>query len=93
MKFSEEGKYSSVPKLNACDLGFFRSMDSRLPAIRSFNLDEFEQQCLAAYREYPSDKLTAIFDTKQMVCRCILERASVPGQNDYKLPHRREMNQ
>ena len=28
------------PATNACDLGFFKSMDSRLPRLRSFNLDK-----------------------------------------------------
>ena len=62
-------------------------------ASADVDLDEFEKQCKAVSDEYPSEKLTDIFNTKQMVCRCILEHASVPGQNDYKLPHRREMNQ
>ena len=74
------------PDMNACDLGFFRSMDSRLPALRSFNLDTFEKQCLEVFKEYPPEKLTAIFNMKQRVCKCIL---ACEGQNDYKLPHRK----
>ena len=64
-----------------------------LPAKRSFDLDEFEQQCLKAFREYPPEKLTGLFDAKQRVCKCILESASVPGQNDYKLTRGNRVNE
>lgn len=84
-KIEVVSQVAQSPDTNACDLGFFRSMDSRLPAIRSFDLDKFEQQCLTAFREFSPEKLTGLFDAKQRVCKCILESASVPGQNDYKL--------
>ena len=73
------------PETNALDLGFNKSLDSRLPKQRDFNLDNFEQQILDAYEEYPEDKLDALFDMKQRVCECIVQDG---GGNSFKLPHR-----
>ena len=42
-------------------------MDSRLPQVRSFKLDEFWKQLLKAWADYPSDVLDKIFDTKRAV--------------------------
>ena len=41
------------PCTNLCDLGFFSSIDSRLPKLRSFKLPEFTQQIKQAFEEYP----------------------------------------
>lgn len=75
------------PDTNACDLGFFKSMDSHLPRCRSFKLDEFADQCYATFAEYPSEKLTRLFDTKKLICGAILANE---GNNEYKMPHRRD---
>jgi hypothetical protein len=50
-------------------------------------LDVFEQQVLAAYRAYPSEKLTAIFAQKKRVCKAIIGDG---GNNTYKMPHARD---
>ena len=75
------------PDTNACDLGFFKSMDSRIPKNRSMKLDEFEKQCLATFKDYPSEILNRLFETKTLVCKCIV---GAGGDNTYKLPHRRD---
>ena len=49
------------------DLGFNKSLDSRLPKKRSFDLDKFEDQILEAYDEYPEDKLDDLFNMKHLV--------------------------
>lgn len=64
-------------------------MDSRLPPEREYNLDKFETQCLEVFDAYPSEKLDNIFDSKQRICKAILD-AEPPGGNDYKMPHRRD---
>ena len=75
------------PCTNTLDLGFNKSLDSRLPKIRSFDLDAFEQQILDAFHEYPSEKLDALYDMKQRVIECIIA-CDPPGGNTFKLPHR-----
>lgn len=77
------------PDTNALDLGFNKSLDSRLPRVRSFDLDLFEQQIMQCFEEYPPEKLDDLFDMKQRVCRCIIE-CDPPGGNSFKLPHRRK---
>jgi hypothetical protein len=76
---------ANSPDTNACDLGFFKSMDSRLPKRRDFNLDKFADQCYAAFHEYPSGKLGNLFDTKTRVCECIV---ADKGNNEFEMPHR-----
>ena len=40
--------------MHACDLGFNKSLDSRLPRKREFDLDKFEDQMIMeAWQEYP----------------------------------------
>jgi hypothetical protein len=78
---------ANSPDTNACDLGFFRSLDSRLPRNRSMKLDSFEQEVLTAYQEYPPEKLAAIFDHKKRICKAIIGDG---GNNTYKMPHARD---
>jgi len=73
------------PCTNLCDLGFFRSIDSRLPKLRSFKLTEFIKQIHDAYDDYPSEKIDALVRCKKRVVTCIAENE---GRNDLKLPHR-----
>ena len=48
------------PCSNLCDLGFFRSIDSRLPKLRSFSMPEFiEQRSRRHTRSTPRRKSTA----------------------------------
>ena len=39
------------------------------------------------WAEYPSDKLSSIFDTKKLICPCIVE---VEGSNSYQMPHKKK---
>ena len=57
------------------------------PAVRDFNLDNFEQQILDAWKEYPSEKLNDLFDMKSRVLECILT-SDPPGGNNFTMPHR-----
>ena len=80
------------PDTKAGDLGFFKSIDSRLPKPkrRDFNLDRFTKQCeQASMVAYPQEKLklNALFDTKSRVLRAIVQ---AEGRNDYVLPYRRD---
>ena len=73
------------PCSNTLDLGFNKSLDSRLPKKRSFDLDKFEDEILEAYNEYPEDKLDDLFNMKQ---RVLAEIITDGGGNNFKLPHR-----
>ena len=75
------------PCTNACDLGFNKSLDSRLPHRREFDLDAFERQILTEVDAYPPEKLNAIFDMKSRVLACIVEHK---GSNDFDMPHRKK---
>ena len=74
------------PDNNGCDLGFFNSCDSTLPALRPFNLDAFFKLVQKAHDDYPAEKMDAIFDLKKRICKCMLT-TDPPGDNNYKLPH------
>ena len=78
---------ANSPDTNALDLGVNKSLDSRLPKRRSFNLDAFEEQVMQEFDTYPSEKLDDIFDMKNRVCDCIIE---AEGDNTFKLPHRKK---
>ena len=81
------GPVRQSPCTNGCDLGFNKSLDSRLPRVRDFDLDRFEEQILEAWEEYPGEKLHDLFDMKSRVLECILT-SDPPGGNSFKLPHR-----
>ena len=75
------------PDTNTNDLGFYASIDSRMPRKRSFNLDKLYGDVSKAWSEYPSENLTKIFDTKQLMMEEIIK---ANGDNDFKLPHKRK---
>ena len=75
------------PCTNLCDLGFFRSIDSRLPKLRSFQMPTFIKQIEEAFEEYPEEKLDALCAMKTRVCVAIVENW---GENDFVLPHRKK---
>jgi hypothetical protein len=81
------GQEPNSPCTNTNDLGFYNSMDSRLPQYRKFKLDDFEKQVDECYWAYPPEKLTALFDSKKRVCGAII---TAGGRNDFALPHKRE---
>ena len=81
------GQEPNSPCTNTNDLGFYNSMDSRLPQYRKFKLDDFEKQVDECYWAYPPEKLTALFDTKKLVCGAII---TADGRNDFALPHKRD---
>ena len=64
-----------------------KSLDSRLPRVRDFNLDRFDEQFNQAFDDYPEDKLDALYDMKRRVLECI-RTCEPPGDNSFKLPHR-----
>ena len=80
------GQAAQSPCTNTLDLGFNNSLDSRLPKMRSFDLDEFEGEILEAWEEYPEDKLHDLFDMKLRVLKEIVVKDK--GGNSFKLPHR-----
>ena len=72
------GQCPQSPDHNGCDLGFFNSVDSRVPKLRPYNLDDFEQLIIDAHNDYPGEKLDAIFDLKHKLCAVVL--ATTPPQ-------------
>ena len=82
-----EGACFRACHANLVYLGFNKSLDSRLPKVRSFDLDKFEQEILDAFDQYPCEKLDALYDMKQRVIECIIA-CDPPGGNTFKLPHR-----
>ena len=56
------------PCTNLNDLGFYNSMDSRLPAYRDFKLDAFEKQVQECFWSYTPEKLDKLCQTKKAVC-------------------------
>ena len=67
IKLADPGQAAQSPCTNTLDLGFNKSMDSRLPKVRSFDLDKFEEQIHEAWDEYPEDKLDDLFGMKTRV--------------------------
>ena len=72
---------------NLCDLGFFNSIDSKLPKTRSLNMPEFIQQIQDAFNVYPSERIDSLCDTKRLIVDCI---RAAGGENTFKLPHKRK---
>ena len=68
------------PDLNKNDLGFYASIDSKLPQVRSFDLDALFAEVETAFDEYDPDLLTRIDRAKQIVLQRIID---VKGDNDY----------
>ena len=85
IKLADPGQAAQSPDTNTLDLGFNKSMDSRLPKVRSFDLDKFEEQIHEAWDEYPEDKLDDLFGMKT---RVLAEIVKDGGGNSFKLPHR-----
>ena len=69
-----------------CDLGFFRSVDSRLPKLRGFSMPTFIKQIEKAFKEYPDEKLDDLCGVKTRVCVAIVENK---GDNNFGLPNRK----
>ena len=63
---------------------FNKSLDSRLPHRRSYDLDKFEQEILAAAAAYPPEKVDASFDMKSRVIECII---ASKGSNEFEPCH------
>ena len=76
-KYYRSPRSSGIPQARVsrartfATLGFFNSIDSKLPKLRSFKLPEFIQQIKDTFAEYPSDTLDALADTKCRVLDCI----------------------
>ena len=74
------------PDTNVCDLGLFRSVDSRIPKFRPFQLDRFARMVSKAHRQYPGDKVEQLYQTKIAVCKKMVE---AKGDNSFDLHHRK----
>ena len=70
------------PCMNLCDLGFFKSIDSRLPKLRAFSLPQFIGQIKGAFDVYPSEKLESLACMKSRILGCVIEH---DGGNDFKV--------
>ena len=77
-----------MDRTNLCDLGFFRSIDLRLPKLRSFAMPTFIKQIERAFKEYPDEKLDDLCGMKTRVCVAIVENWD---DNDFRLPNRRDL--
>ena len=75
------------PDTNVCDLGLFRSVDSRIPKFRPFQLDRFARMVSKAHRQYPGDKVEQLYQTKIAVCKKMVE---AKGDNSFDLHHRKK---
>ena len=69
---SPDGRTANSPCTNKNDLGFYNSIDSRLPKLRNFNLDELYKQVEDEFWAYPSEKLDALARMKACVCQAII---------------------
>ena len=89
IKLADPRQAAQSPDTNTLDLGFNKSIDSRLPKMRSYDLDAFEGEIMeASWEEYPEDKLDDIFDMKQRVLDEIVKDG---GGNSFKLSHRNKL--
>ena len=70
---------------NKNDLGFYSSIDSKLPQYRDFDLDAFSAQVQSAFEAYDPQLLTNIDSAKKVVLSRIIE---FKGDNDFNY-HRR----
>ena len=74
-----------TPDTNKNDLGFYSSIDSKLPQYRDFDLDAFSAQVLSAFDAYDPQLLTNIDSAKKIVLSRIIE---FKGDNNFNY-HRR----
>ena len=56
-----------------------------MPAVRAFKLNEFWEQCVQCFKDYPSQLLDKLFDTKMAVVKaCLAAGGDGVGDNTYK---------
>ena len=70
------------PDMNANDLGFYNSLDSKIPNPRPFDLDRLYSCFMDALKKYDSKLLDKIYDTRNSK----EEVLKVKGSNEYKMP-------
>ena len=75
------------PDLNACDLGFFRTLEAMMGRVRSWDLDTLWKMAEKVYWAYPSEKIRDLFVSQRMFFKRVAE---ANGRNDYDKPHKRE---
>ena len=73
---------SQSPDTNKNDLGFYWSLDSKLPQFRSFDLDDFAKEVQDAFDSYMYDTtiLTRIDRAKKIILQRIIKAG---GDNVY----------
>ena len=72
------------PDMNALDLGFFASLQSKAYEKVSRNLDDLIQNVKKEFDNYDADTLNRVFLTLQ---GCMIEIMKDGGGNRYKIPH------
>ena len=70
------------PDMNSNDLGFYNSLDSKIPNPRPFDLDTLYSCFHTAFKKYDSQLLNKIFDTRKRILKEVLK---VKGSNEYKM--------
>ena len=81
-----DGQCPQSPDQNANDLAFYTSLDASLPKPRERDIATFEQQVLAGFAAYDTERLTKIFELKGRIPGMIKE---AKGWNDYDM-HRKK---
>ena len=84
-----EDQPAQSPDCNANDLGFYASLDSRMPKYRDFNLDKLFGQVLTEYDNYPSDMLSRLFETKSEFLKQVVLAQGHIRTNNYQKPHKK----
>ena len=72
------------PDMNVCDLGFFRSIQSKQHQNASNTMEELRDAVIKAYWEMPPYYLNKVWLSLQ---QCMIETLKCDGNNSYKLPH------
>ena len=72
------------PDLNVLDLGFFRSLQSRVHSSSTNNMAELIDEVERMYWEYDAITMERVWQSLFNVYNSILQ---VGGGNEYKLPH------
>lgn len=78
-----ESQPAKSPDMNANDLGFYNSIDSKIPNPRPFDCDKLFKCCEKAWEEYDTSILDKIFDSRSRILKEVIR---CKGDNNYKMP-------
>jgi hypothetical protein len=79
-----EPQPAKSPDMNGNDLGFYNSIDSKIPNPRPFDCDKLFECFQAAWNTYDSKLLDQIFDSRMRVLKEVIK---CKGDNTYEMPH------